>query len=107
MTCVGIFVKHTTLYALCIETKVNFVNQSKGKITLIIFPWGRVSLAISLRSGSSLERPLKTGFTVLPTKAQVSLCAFLHLQLISRAGPFTVNGLDYFQCEVGTMKCEV
>ena len=23
-----------TLYALCIETKTNFVNQNKGKITL-------------------------------------------------------------------------
>ena len=25
----------STLYALCIETKRNFVNQNKGKITLI------------------------------------------------------------------------
>ena len=36
-----------TLYALCIETKRNFVNQNKGKITLIIFPRGKVSLAMS------------------------------------------------------------
>ena len=37
----------STLYALCIETSRNFVNQNKGKITLKIFPWGRVSLAMS------------------------------------------------------------
>ena len=37
----------STLYALCIETKINFVNQNKGKITLIILQWGRVSLAMS------------------------------------------------------------
>ena len=42
----------STLYALCIETKINFVNQNKGKITLIIFLWARVSLAMSWRSGS-------------------------------------------------------
>ena len=41
-----------TLYILNIETKINFVLQNKGKITLIIFPWGRVSLAINRRSGS-------------------------------------------------------
>ena len=29
----------STLYALCIETKINFVYQNKGKITLKIFPW--------------------------------------------------------------------
>ena len=28
------------------------LNQNRGKITLIIFPVGRVNLAISLRSGS-------------------------------------------------------
>ena len=27
----------------CIEIKSNFVNQSKEKITLKIFPWGRMS----------------------------------------------------------------
>ena len=42
----------STLYAFCIETKINFVNQNKGQITLILFPWGRVSLAMSWRSGS-------------------------------------------------------
>ena len=31
MTCVGIL--SSTLYALCIETKIHFVNQNKGKIT--------------------------------------------------------------------------
>ena len=45
MTCVGIL--SSTLYALCIKTKINFVNQNKGKITLIIFPLDRVSLAMS------------------------------------------------------------
>ena len=50
MTRIGIFVKHT-LFSL-IETKINFVNQNKEKITLIIFPWGRVGLAISWCSGS-------------------------------------------------------
>ena len=42
----------STLCALCIETKINFVNQNKGKITLIILPYDRVSLAMRLRSGS-------------------------------------------------------
>ena len=37
---------------LSIETEINFVNQNKGKITRIIFTRGKVSLAISLRSGS-------------------------------------------------------
>ena len=41
----------STLYALCVETKINFVNQNKGKITLVIFPWNRESLAMSWRSG--------------------------------------------------------
>ena len=50
MPCVGIFVKQTL--CLCVETKTNFVNQNKGKITLIIFPWDRVILAMSWRSGS-------------------------------------------------------
>ena len=49
MTCVGIFVN--ALYALCIETPKN-VNQNKGKIILITFPSGRVSLDMSWRSGS-------------------------------------------------------
>ena len=40
------------VYALCIETKINFVNQNKGNITLKIFPWGRVSLPMSWCSGS-------------------------------------------------------
>ena len=35
------------LYALCIETKRILVNQNKGKITLIIFTWNSVSLAMS------------------------------------------------------------
>ena len=42
----------STLYGLFIETKKNFVNQNKGKIILIIFPWDWVSLAMSWRSGS-------------------------------------------------------
>ena len=42
----------SSLYALCIETKWNFVNQNKGKKTLIIFPWGSLSLAMSWRSCS-------------------------------------------------------
>ena len=29
----------STLCALCIESKRNFVNQNKGKISLKIFPW--------------------------------------------------------------------
>ena len=45
MPCVGFL--SSTLYALCIETKINFVKQNKGKITLIIFPMGRVCLAMS------------------------------------------------------------
>ena len=32
---------------LCIETKIYFVNQNKGKITLKIFTRGRISLAMS------------------------------------------------------------
>ena len=35
------------LVLISIEAKINFVNQNKEKITLIIFTWGRVSLAIS------------------------------------------------------------
>ena len=50
MPCIGFL--SSTHNALCIETKLNFVNQNKGKITLIILPRGRVSLAMSLRSGS-------------------------------------------------------
>ena len=50
MPCVGIL--SSTVYALSIEFKMNFVNQNKEKITRIIFPRGRVSLAISGRSGS-------------------------------------------------------
>ena len=42
----------STLYALCIQTKRNFVNQNKGNINLTIFPWDRVSLAMSCHSGS-------------------------------------------------------
>ena len=42
----------STLYALCIETERNFVNQYKGKINVIIFSWDRVSSAMSLRSDS-------------------------------------------------------
>ena len=34
----------STLYAFCIKTKMFFVNQNKGKITLIIFPRDRVSI---------------------------------------------------------------
>ena len=33
------FILSSTHSALCIETKRNFVNQNKGKITLKIFPW--------------------------------------------------------------------
>ena len=36
----------STLYVICIQTKINFVDQNKGKITLSTFPWGRVSLAM-------------------------------------------------------------
>ena len=46
MLFVGIFC------VLCIETKVNFVNQNKGKIPLKIYPWERMNLAISCRSCS-------------------------------------------------------
>ena len=42
----------SALYALCIETKINYANQNKGKITLPISPLGRVSLDMSCRSGS-------------------------------------------------------
>ena len=61
MPCVGIF--SSTLYVLFIEAKRNFVNQDKGKITLIIFPWGRISLAMSWRSGSF---QLKTAAKKIP-----------------------------------------
>ena len=47
---VGIFVRHS--YAFSIETKINFINMNKGKIAPMIFPRGRVSLGISLRTGS-------------------------------------------------------
>ena len=49
MPCVGIFVIHViyTLDALCIETKRIFVNHNKGKITLKVLPWDRMSLAMS------------------------------------------------------------
>ena len=38
MPCVGIFVVHFiyTLYALCIETKINCVNHNKGKVAFKI-----------------------------------------------------------------------
>ena len=38
------------LFAL--KPKKGFVNQNKEKITLIVLPWGRVSLVLSERSGS-------------------------------------------------------
>ena len=46
---VGIFVVHFiyTLYALCIEAERNCVNHNKGKVTLKIFPWDSMSLAMS------------------------------------------------------------
>ena len=34
----------STLYALYIEAKRNFINNNKGKITFNIFPWDRISL---------------------------------------------------------------
>ena len=54
MPCVGIFVVHyiDTLYALCINTKRNCMNDNKVKVTLKIFPWDSMSLAMSWRSGS-------------------------------------------------------
>ena len=45
--CLSLVFLSSTLYVLCIETKINFVNQNKGKITLIILPWGRLSLAVT------------------------------------------------------------
>ena len=45
MPSVGIL--SSTVYAFSIETKINFVNQNKGKITRMILPRGRVSLGIS------------------------------------------------------------
>ena len=51
-----------TLYALCIETKIFFVNQNKGKITIKIFPWAssllRSSYAIDKICGVELTHPL-------------------------------------------------
>ena len=35
------------------------VNQIKGKLTLITFPWGRISLAIGWRSGSFCKQKSK------------------------------------------------
>ena len=56
-TCMGYFSKQLKGYGiltsplpgppLCIETKINFVNQNKGKVTQKIFPRGRISLAMS------------------------------------------------------------
>ena len=31
MTCIGVL--SSTLYAICIETKIHFINRNKGKIT--------------------------------------------------------------------------
>ena len=49
-----VFLSYTlfTPYALCIETKRNCVNHNKGKVTLKIFPWDSMGLAMSWRSGS-------------------------------------------------------
>ena len=41
----------THIWCFCIENTRKFVNQYKGKITLKFFPWGRMSLAMSCRSG--------------------------------------------------------
>ena len=64
MPCVGIFVVHFIfiLNALCIETKRNCVNHNKGEVTLKIFPWDSMSLAMSWRSGSfkKVKIPLGT-----------------------------------------------
>ena len=46
MSCVGIL--SSTLYALCIEAKINFVNLNKGKITRIIISMGQSKLSYKL-----------------------------------------------------------
>ena len=45
MPYVGIFQAHFMLFL--IQTKINFVNLNKGKITLEHVPMGRMSLAMS------------------------------------------------------------
>ena len=46
MPCIGIL--SSTLYALCIETKMNFVNQNKGKITRNNLPMGQSKFSYEL-----------------------------------------------------------
>ena len=50
MPYVGIFVKHTLCSLYWNQNK--FCKLEQRKITLKIFPWGRMSLAMSWRSGS-------------------------------------------------------
>ena len=46
------FFCHANFMLFVLKPKTIFVNQNKGKITIIILPWGRVSLAKSWRSDS-------------------------------------------------------
>ena len=50
---IGIFI--STLSGLFNEIKGNFGNQSEGQITPKSFPYGRLSLAMSLRFGFGLS----------------------------------------------------
>ena len=85
--CVGIFVKHTFCYLYW--NQKNYLNQNKGKITLKIFLWGRMSLAMSWRhSGLLYPATLKSaGYYVIPSiqkiefecpSACLSVCLYVH-----------------------------
>ena len=50
--CLPLVFLSSTVYAFSTEAKINFENLNKGKITRIILPLGKVSSAMSLRSGS-------------------------------------------------------
>ena len=68
LNCRALVFLSSTLYALCIATKRYFVNQNKGKITFIIFPWDRVSLATSWLSGSFQWKTVANKKVKMPSK---------------------------------------
>ena len=47
------FFLSSTLFALCIETKINIVNQNKGKISLQNLPMGHYELTFWIISNKN------------------------------------------------------